>query len=120
LAGELPPALADASLIGINNDALLGVTPTLSVGAMLNVVIPQEYQGEEWVRLPKPGERRLGMARSSWMDLIKNPKAKIRSIVIKQPGAQRGIRLVFLPSVRGYFEKLAAEQNNAQACSEAS
>jgi hypothetical protein len=77
---------------------------------MLKVTIPTEYSAEEWRRLPKPAQRFYGISRSGWMDIIRNPNSGVRSICIKQPGRQRGIRLLYMPSVHAYFDRLAQEQ----------
>jgi hypothetical protein len=81
---------------------------------MLKVNAPKEYAAEEWIRLPKPGQRFLGLTRSSWMDVINNPKSGVRSISIKQPGKQRGIRILYMPSVHAYFDRLTKEQEAAK------
>jgi hypothetical protein len=77
---------------------------------MLKVTIPKEFGTEEWGRLPKPGLRLYGISRSGWMDIIGNPNSGVRSICIKKPGRQRGVRLLHMPSVHAYFDRLMQEQ----------
>jgi hypothetical protein len=81
---------------------------------MLKVTIPAEYGTEEWRRLPKPGGRFFGISRSEWLDIIANPESGVRSICIKRPGRQRGVRLLYMPSVHEYFDRLAQEQEVAK------
>jgi hypothetical protein len=38
-------------------------------------------------------------------------RREIRSITLRQPGATRGIRLFFLPSLHAYLQRLDSEQN---------
>lgn len=57
----------------------------------------------EWVRLPKAGQKLEGFGRSSIYELI--TRGLIRTRVLKShKHAQRGIRLVHLPSLRAYIE----------------
>jgi hypothetical protein len=43
-------------------------------------------------------------------DIIGNPKIGVRSICIKKLGRQRGVRLLHIPSVHDYFDRLSREQ----------
>lgn len=67
----------------------------------------------EWIRLPSPGERcpRTGLSRGTFNDLIFADPPKVKSVVLKKPGASRGVRLLFWPSVRSYLLGLMEEQN---------
>jgi len=57
--------------------------------------------------MPKPKERLCGLSRTTLLELA---EAKhIRSVVIRKPGAVRGIRLIYLPSLRAYLDSLTAE-----------
>lgn len=67
----------------------------------------------EWIRLPGPGERCpwTGLSRSSLNDLIFADPPKIRSVVLKKPGASRGIRLLHWPSIRSFLHALMEQQH---------
>jgi hypothetical protein len=58
----------------------------------------------ETVVLPKPGQRLFGLSRTTLLEL--SSARKIRSVSIKKPGAVRGIRLIFMPSLREYLASL--------------
>lgn len=82
------------------------------------ILFPDPEGGEpidiaEWIRLPAPGERcfRTGLSRGSYNDLIFADPPKIESVVLKKPGATRGVRLIRWSSVRSYLNRLAEEQN---------
>lgn len=61
---------------------------------------------EPWMRLPKAGERLWGLARTQWLRLCQ--RHKVKSILLKEPGARRGIRLIHRKSAIRYFNKLLA------------
>jgi hypothetical protein len=60
---------------------------------------------EEWARMPKPMERLNGLSRTTLLELHR--LGHIRMSVIKRPGAQKGIRLVHMPSLLNYLEDLS-------------
>lgn len=66
----------------------------------------------EWIRLPAPGERcpRTGLSRGSYNDLIFADPPLIQSVVVKKPGASRGIRLIRWASVRAHLDSLVEQQ----------
>lgn len=66
----------------------------------------------KWIRLPAPGERcpRTGLSRSSYNDLIFADPPLIQSVVVKKPGASRGIRLIRWASVRAHLDSLVEQQ----------
>ncbi len=72
---------------------------------------PVDTPAPEWVRLPKPRTRCKisGLSRTTLVELI--DRREIRSITLRQPGATRGIRLFFLPSLHAYLQRLDSEQN---------
>ena len=67
-----------------------------------------ELANERWVRLPRPGSRFYGMCRSTLDHLCMN--GTVRSVVLRKPGAIRGIRLMYLPSLDAYLNQLESEQ----------
>ena len=77
---------------------------------MVKVKIPRHLQTDDWGRLPKPGERLMGLSRTTLLEIIQDPKTEVKSAVIRKPGRVRGIRLIFLPSLLTYFERLADQK----------
>jgi hypothetical protein len=75
--------------------------------------LPSHLQGEPWARLPKPGRpgepggRFNGLSRTTLLEL--SEAGLIKTAVIKKPGALKGIRLVYLPSLYAYLEGLATQ-----------
>jgi len=74
---------------------------------MLKVKIPQHMQGADWARMPKPGDRLNQLTRTTLLEIIQDPTSGVQSAVIRRPGKTRGIRMIFLPSLYAYFERLA-------------
>jgi len=62
---------------------------------MVKLQIPQHMQGEDWARMPKPKERFFGMSRTTILEL--SQAGLIKTVSIRKPGANRGIRLIFVP-----------------------
>jgi hypothetical protein len=77
---------------------------------MIKVDIPSHMQGEDWGRMPKPKQRLLGLSRTTLLEL--SEAELIRTVAIRKPGAIKGIRLVYLPSLYSYLENLAEEGNS--------
>jgi hypothetical protein len=75
---------------------------------MLKPEIPKHMQGEEWIRLPKPGQRFMGLTRSTLLEIVLDPESGVPSAVIRKRHAQRGIRLIHRPSLVKYFHRLAS------------
>jgi hypothetical protein len=71
---------------------------------MVKVDLPEHVKTEEWCRMPKPGQRLFGLSRTTLLEL--SSARKIRSVSIKKPGAVRGIRLIFMPSLLEYWASL--------------
>ncbi len=65
---------------------------------------------DEFAKLPKPVTERLcGLARSTLLEINERcPGLVIR--IKKYPHAQRGIRLVHLPTLRAYLQSLRENQ----------
>lgn len=66
----------------------------------------------EWIRLPKSGSRcpRTGLTRASLNALILPPRAQVESVVLRQRGATRGVRLIRFASLLAYLDEEAARQ----------
>jgi hypothetical protein len=63
----------------------------------------------EWMRLPKAGARFWGLSRTTLNDLCL--EGKVRSVLIKKRYAMRGIRLIFLQSLRDYLNSGMTNEN---------
>jgi hypothetical protein len=71
------------------------------------VDIPKHLDTEEWIRMPKPGDRYMGLTRTTLLEIVLNPEAGVRSAVIKKKHARRGIRLIHRGDLLAHFSKLA-------------
>lgn len=79
---------------------------------MKKSVVERRYETGEWERLPKvsqvkgqPGERLRGLSRTTLLELHERKLIKIASI--RKPGAEKAIRLVWLPSLDSYLRSIA-------------
>ena len=61
-----------------------------------------------FVRLPKPPEKCIvsGLCRSTLVSLTNGSNPLVKSKVLKQPGAKRGIKLISVVSLLEYIEGL--------------
>ena len=75
---------------------------------MIKVEIPQDLQNEQWVRMPKPKGRLLGLSRTTLLELAERQEIKIANI--RKPGSVKGIRLVWMPSLREFLERPACSK----------
>jgi len=63
---------------------------------------------ERWIRIPSKGvEPTTGLHRSFIYELVK--AGSIRTASIKKPGALKGVRLVWLPSLLAFIERHVEE-----------
>jgi hypothetical protein len=76
---------------------------------MVKLQIPQHMQGEDWARMPKPKERFFGMSRTTLLEL--SQAGLIKTVSIRKPGANKGIRFIFVPSLREFLDKCTHEVN---------
>jgi hypothetical protein len=72
----------------------------------------RRYENGEWERLPQvspvkgqPGGRLRGLSRTTLLELHERKLIKIAAI--RKPGAEKAIRLVFLPSLDSYLASIA-------------
>jgi hypothetical protein len=63
----------------------------------------------QWARVPVACKV-CGLGKTRFYELINEARGRIRTILLKSPGAQRGARLVHLPSLFAYLENLAISQ----------
>jgi hypothetical protein len=75
---------------------------------MTKVEIPRELQNEQWVRMPKPKGRLLGLSRTTLLELAERQEIKIANI--RKPGSVKGIRLVWMPSLCEFLERAASTE----------
>jgi len=73
----------------------------------------------DWARLPKPGERFIGLSRSTLTELTVPCEANgfrppVKSAVIKKRHALRGIRLINVPSLMEHLEALTKIEEGIQ------
>jgi hypothetical protein len=68
-------------------------------------------------RLPQAGEldHYFGGTRTFWNERVlpneeNNFKPPVKSVVVKQPGAKRGMRFIVFESAKAYFDALIAKQ----------
>ena len=60
----------------------------------------------KWIRLPTRGRcPHTGLSRAAFYELIK--ANRIRTANLKKPGALRGTRLIWLPSIMAYLDRFA-------------
>jgi len=76
----------------------------LIIRAVRKVELPPHFQGDLWGRMPKPKERLQGLSRTTLLEL--SDAGLIHSVAIRKPGAVKGIRLIYLPSLFAYLESL--------------
>ena len=76
---------------------------------MVKLQIPHHMHGEDWARMPKPKERFFGMSRTTLLEL--SQAGLIKTVSIRKPGATKGIRLIFVPSLREFLDKCKQEVN---------
>jgi hypothetical protein len=66
---------------------------------------------EQWHRMPKPKQRLCGLSRTTLLEL--SDAGKIRTVAIRQPGAIKGIRLIFMPSLFAFLDSLTTPGKEA-------
>ena len=66
-----------------------------------------------WIRLPRSGEKcqYTGLSRSSLNSLVLGENPPVASVVLTQPGSNRGVRLIFLESLLDFLNQKLAEQS---------
>jgi hypothetical protein len=67
-------------------------------------------EGEIWVRMPGNREKLEGLSRATLYKLINDVRSGVISISLREPGAERGVRLLGLRSLRRYLANLARYQ----------
>jgi len=69
---------------------------------------PTMLEPDVYIRMPKPKRRFLGMSRTTIQQLA--DAGLIQVISVQQAGCSRGIRLIYLPSLMSYLDRLRAHQ----------
>ena len=63
----------------------------------------------EWARIPV-AMKASGIGKTRLYELLNEAKGDVKTLVLKSPGAERGARLIHLPSLFAYLESLASLQ----------
>jgi hypothetical protein len=72
-----------------------------------------ETTTREWLRFMEAANK-IGLKRARMFELIKESNGQIRSCELRSPGAKRGAKLINMPSIYAYLEKLAADQQRKE------
>lgn len=67
----------------------------------------------EWSKI-KEAARRIGIAESRFYHLLGESNGAVKTLVLKSPEAKRGARLVNIPSLLTYLEKMADTQQTTK------
>jgi hypothetical protein len=62
-----------------------------------------------WVRIPA-AIGACGLDKTRLYELLNEANGRIKTLVLKSPGAKKGARLIHLPSLFTYLEQLAEQQ----------
>jgi hypothetical protein len=73
---------------------------------------PDRLAEDVWIRLPLPRGRcpYTGLARTTLDQLVERSRGEVKTVLLKKPGALRGIRLIHLGSLQNYLNSLAKTQ----------
>jgi len=63
----------------------------------------------KWDR-PNEAATRCGIKKTRLYQLLNEANGKIKTCLLKSPGAKKGARLIHLPSLFAYLEQMAEEQ----------
>jgi len=76
--------------------------------------VVEEATRPEWARITGAAQR-IGIRTSRFYELIAESNGASRTCVLRSPDAERGPRLIYMPSVFAYLDRVAAEQEQAAA-----
>ena len=79
-----------------------------------NETATEETLRPEWAKVEEAAKR-IGIRSSRFYELLEEADGAIRTCLLKSPGAERGPRLIYLPSLFAYIDKVATEQEHAAA-----
>jgi hypothetical protein len=73
---------------------------------------PDRPTEDVWIRLPLPRGRcpYTGLARTTLDQLVERSKGEVKTVLLKKPGALRGVRLIHLGSLQSHLTALAKIQ----------
>jgi hypothetical protein len=74
----------------------------------------KDREQREWARI-REAAATVGIKRSRMYEFLGEAKGRIRTIVLKSPGATTGARLIHLPSLFAYLLELSDEQQEVAA-----
>jgi hypothetical protein len=67
----------------------------------------------EWARI-KEAAARIGLKQTRMYELLEESNGAIRNFVLRSPRAERGPRLVYMPSVFEYLNRVCQEQEEKE------
>jgi hypothetical protein len=70
----------------------------------MQLIDPKTLEPDSYVRMPKPGRRFLGMCRTTLQNLADD--GFIDVVSVQRKGCNRGIKLIYLPSLIDYLDGL--------------
>ena len=74
----------------------------------MKLLDPNTLEPDAYVRLPKPGRKFLGLCRTSLQNLADD--GFIDVISVQRRGCNRGVKLLFVPSLIDYLDGLRRDQ----------
>jgi hypothetical protein len=74
----------------------------------MKLIDPDTLQPDTYVRMPKPGRKFLGLCRTSLQNLADD--GFIDVISVQRRGCNRGVKLLFVPSLIDYLDGLRRDQ----------
>jgi hypothetical protein len=78
----------------------------------MKLIDPETLQPDAYVRLPKPGRKFCGFCRTGLQNLADD--GFIDVISVQRKGCNRGIKLLFVPSLLDYLDGLRRTQCPAE------
>jgi hypothetical protein len=79
-----------------------------------NLVAAITNGSSEWARIPIACAT-SGIGKSRFYELLNESRGKIKTLLLKSPGARSGARLIHIPSLLAYLDSMAAEQQGGQS-----
>jgi hypothetical protein len=74
----------------------------------------KDGERREWARI-REAAATVGIKRSRMYEVLGEAKGRIRTLVLKSPGATTGARLIHLPSLFAYLLELSDQQQEVVA-----
>jgi hypothetical protein len=74
----------------------------------MNFRDPNTLEDQNYIRMPKPKRRFVGMSRTTLQQL--GDAGLIEVITVQRPGLSRGLKLIYLPSLFSYLDGLRTKK----------